>query len=237
MKISNQFTEQNHKGFIEIFQFQLFQLCPRHKSGGDGMKGAGARDRVCPRTGVQRWLRVNSNASLPGAQWSTLYPCMRGQQHDGGREGGWQREGGTEGTPGQGRGEDRGQDGLNQSVSWQVWSLLSISGFRISHTSELRLMPSTRESGRRRVVTATTAGVRMSLFKKVVTPNFQGFGGPRSERKYPQNSTPLSWKVKALNVVGSAGRREKHSRVEQLFSWRPAPRISHGVRKPSDLRL
>lgn len=105
MKISNQFTEQNHKGFIEIFQFQLFQLCPRHKSGGDGMKGAGAR--VCPRTGVQRWLRVNSNASLPGAQWSTLYPCMRGQQHDGGREGGGQREGRR---AHQDKGEERTED-------------------------------------------------------------------------------------------------------------------------------
>lgn len=94
MKISNQFTEQNHKGFIEIFQFQIFQLCPR-QVWGNRMKGAGARDRVCPRTGVQRWLRVNSNASLPGAQWSTLYPCMRGQQHGGGRGGGrGRRDGG-----------------------------------------------------------------------------------------------------------------------------------------------
>lgn len=84
--------------------------------------------------------RVNSNASLGRAQWSTLYPCMSRStgtaawwRGAGGKDEGWRRRREAWRRPHQDKGRGRGETkGVNESESWQLRSLLWVSGCQVS---------------------------------------------------------------------------------------------------------
>lgn len=153
---------------------------------------------------------------------------------EGGEEG-WGR---GEGTPGQGR--RGGQRGRARPVCVMTSGIfpLNLPQLSLLETPECGAMKTGGVKSSRQPIHWCVALTTFweSLFKEVEAQGLE-IRLKALESKYPKMSTFLIWKVRALKVVGSAGRREKHSRVEQLFSWRPAPRISHGVRKPSALRL
>lgn len=99
------------------------------KDGGEEKMRESERGRE-KHIGVGYRLRVNSNASLQKAQWSTLYPCMSRSTGTAA----WRKEGGHTRTRAE---EGGGRRRLNGSVTWQSWSLLW-TGVANSHAFGVR---------------------------------------------------------------------------------------------------
>lgn len=97
------------------------------------------RERVCSRIGVQCRLRVNSNASLRRAQWSTLYPCTSPSKGTAA----WWREWGRARQDKGGRGKRRGRAERGCTATSVIF-VMSLGFVWHTHTHTSASMASTR---------------------------------------------------------------------------------------------